>query len=764
MEKHSIQLLKQKKLHPKECRYSLERTELLKKLLHTEASIMMLHGKAGYGKTELIRQYCQRCSAASFWYTLDSSDNDVWKFLSYLDCLFFGIFQEYQPSSEPEGVQTRFLHILLKACEQLEQDENRRYVMVFDSLEAIRNDKIMDIFKKMASSLPENLKLVFITRGSVPDFMFRHVMKGTCLLLDETDLAFAEEEQRTLAGKMLSCNGEEAKRILGQCAGMLGGWPAGLVLALLCIEKRQLNGEAVNWSYLFQDSMINSFMSSEIFQELSGEEKDFLISTSGMLELKQEICDRVLQKNNSGAMIRSLLKKNLLLSCGKNGVGRICHHEAIRLFLKERADSALQAELARKTAEYYLEEKDCFQAVRQAVDIGYTALIIKVMEVYGSELLGRDGDQILGRCVRYLEEDVNIMGEKPLPEQNITPPDPEVLGIAAQYYYKSGIPEKMERYLNRADSSFGKENKYGMYRGLYKGLLKYQEDPSKYEKQISNTMFLLEENRYGLPYLKQEELAILDRLEDEKKQEKPGALRVTFFGDFQAVVVKEQKPLSWRTRKGSELFACLVELNGRAVGRKQLFQKLWSEDLPDNAVTMLHNMFYNIRKELSAYHMEDLIQYKERLYCIRMETIETDLAEIRSLCALIDQKKTEELKLHKERFSTYWGRYLEDMDNQRIAEQREYYDTRFFMGCAVLAEESAAAGQYPEAIRFLKNAMMINSYSEELAGSLLKCYGAMQNLKLAKSEYERFTSLLERDLGLKPGWELAEIYRKVMNA
>ncbi len=762
MEKQSIQFIKSKIKFPRKCSHSLERTALLEKLLAAEAPVLMLHGKAGYGKTELVRQYCEKSSGASFWYFLDSSDNDIWKFLSCLDCLFSRMFQEYELSSQPEGIEARFFRMMLKASEQLEQDENSQYVLVFDSLEALRNDRILDIIKKMVSSLPENLKLVFTTRGGVPDFMCRYMINGTCLVLDEADLAFTEGEQWALAERLLSCKEKEQEEILGQCARLLGGWPAGLVLALLCMEKRRLKAGFSDWSYLFQDSMINSFISSEIFQELSEEEKDFLIRTSGMLELKKEICDRVLQRNNSGTMIRKLLEKNLLFSCGERGTGRICQHEPLRLFLSEQADNSMQVETARKTAEYYLDEKKYLQAVRQAMDIGYTALIIKIMETYGSQLLTREEDQVLGLCVRYLEEEAKVMEEKPVPGQKLIP-GPEVLGIAAQYYYKSGMPEVMERYFNQADSSFGKENKFAMYRGLYKGLLKYQEEPSKYEKQISNTLFLLEENRYSLPFLKKEELEVLRRLEAEKRQEAPGKLKVTFFGDFQAMVVKEQKPLSWRTRKGCELFACLVELNGQAVGRKQLFHKLWSEDLPDNAVNMLHNMLYNIRKELSAYHMEDLIQYKDRMYCIRMEDIETDLPEIHRLCDLIDQNNTEELKQHKERFASYWGQYLDDMDSQRIMEQREYYDTRFFMGCTMLAKEAAAYGEFTEAIMLLKNAMMVNCYSEELSGSLLECYGAVQNLKLAKAEYKRFSALLEKDLGLKPGRELTEIYKKVMS-
>lgn len=745
--KKQVQLLHSKTKIPKACEYSLERGELLEKLFHADVPVMIFHGKAGYGKTELARQYCSQCGFKTLWYSLDSTDNDEERFTAYFKYLFAGI----QWQEDVSGL----LPILCAVSEHLEREKKYQYLLVLEGLESIYNHNILDFIRSLTANRPENLKLILAINGGILDFMPRYVINGTCLVLNEPELAFTESEQRILADRVLGQEVRSRECILNECTMMLEGWPAGLLLALRWFEKQKQSIGLPDWFYLFQDSMINSFILSEIFLPLSREEQNFMIQTSGLKEIKRGMCDRVLKIHNSKVLIQKLLQKNLLCACVDQGVVSIRCHQAIRLFLNGIAEDAVQVDTIRKSAEYYLEEGDFPQAAALAVKTNYTSLLIKIVSTYGSELLSSQEDRVLACCILCLEKDA---------AGSNLPPDPEVLGIAAQYYYKSGMYERMEKYLNQADSSFGKENKFGMYRALYKGLLRYQENPSKYEKQISNTLFLLEENRYPLPFLKQAELEILHCLENQKKQEIPGKLRVTFFGDFQVMVLKEQKPLSWRTRKGGELFAYLVERNGQAVGRNQLLKKLWSDELPDRAVTMLHNMLYNIRKELSAYHMEDLIQYKDKLYCINMEIIETDLGEIRRLCALADEKNTEALKKHKSYFSAYWGRYLEDMDSQWMMEQREYYDTRFVMGCTILAEDAAAEGRFQEAVLFWKNALIVNSYSEELAGNLLKCYGAMRNLKKVKTEYDRFTALLERDLEMKPGRELAAIYKEALGA
>lgn len=77
----------------------------------------------------------------------------------------------------------------------------------------------------------------------------------------------------------------------------------------------------------------------------------------------------------------------------------------------------------------------------------------------------------------------------------------------------------MERYLNCADSMFGKENKYGMFRSLYRALFHYEEDPDKYEKQINNVLFFLEENKIPYPYLGENEQELLNKVIKEKSIE-----------------------------------------------------------------------------------------------------------------------------------------------------------------------------------------------------------------------------------------------------
>ncbi|MCC8024474.1 MAG: hypothetical protein LIP16_04125 [Clostridium sp.] len=714
---------------PAKCRFALERTGLLEEIRRTEETVLIFRALAGFGKTQLARQFCEQWEGRVVWTALDGR----------------------------RGLEDSLGAGMDRLAKEMEEGEKNPCLLVFDCLEQGAGGRLCEKLYRLAASLPEGGKLLLLTRGYCPEFLSRFRMNGQCRIWDQEDLAFTREETGRLAEKILGRMTPCRQEMVGECHDTLAGWPSLLALALLELKKSRWESYGLNWPLLMETSMMNSFLSWELAGSLTREEEDFLTRTCGMDRLEEGVCDKVLGIDNSRHIMDGLLVKQAL-RCHPSGE-TAAWAGAIRLFFKGRAGDDWKI-TACKVAEYYLEKGDYPEAARLALELCNRELVLKTLKRFGDEML-KDGDGSgLEACICYLE-DGGLPGVQMTAEQNPALMT-EVLGIAAQFYYKTGRPGQMEACLNQADSAFGKENKYGMYRGLYKGLLKFKEDPDKYTRQIHNARFFLEENGCPLPYLKERELEILRGLERSGKETRGRRLRVSMFGEFSVEALEDHRLLSWRTRKGGELFACLIELDGQAVGRRQLLQKLWEDQLPDNAITMLHNMFYNIRKELSAYNMAGLIQYKDKMYSISMEELETDLPRIRRICGLVEKKKLPELLKCREDFRRFWGHYLENMDSGWISQLREYYDMRFYDGCMLLAGDAMNRGDYEETAVFLKNALLINSYSQEAVGKLLMCYGAMGNLKQVKAEYQRFAALLKEDLGLGPDRKLWEIYQQAL--
>ncbi len=421
----------------------------------------------------------------------------------------------------------------------------------------------------------------------------------------------------------------------------------------------------------------------------------------------------------------------------------------LRLFLQEQTTQAQKIKIRQQAGVYYLKAGDFAEAFYYSKDNpdAVRAMLLQ----YGRKMMERQLYGLMEQCLCILKQETAEWSTKELE-------------LAAEFYYRTGNRQRMEACLNAADSMFGKENRYGMYRSLYRGLFHYKENPEKYKELVNNAMFFLEENKIPFPYFMESERQLLREIRMEKEGDKRAdggrKIKVSAFGTFRAVVIPGGKELPWRTKKGCELFAYLLERNGEPVERKTLLAQLWKEELPNHAVAMLHNMIYNIRKELSYYSLEHMIQYKNKKYVMNTEIIQSDLEQVRTAAGCVEKKDTAGLMRLKNLFDVPWGLYLEDLDNVWIRERQEYYQKIFEKGCLMIGEACAGQRMYEQAAVYFKNALAVNCYSEKIMGMLLTCYGQTGQLRSAKKQYQEFCVLLKKDLDIVPGDELRDRYRE----
>ena len=264
-----------------------------------------------------------------------------------------------------------------------------------------------------------------------------------------------------------------------------------------------------------------------------------------------------------------------------------------------------------------------------------------------------------------------------------------------------------------------------------------------------------------LPYLREMEQSVLDRImAEEQMGEEKKKLQIYTFGSFRVIPEGEDRELTWRTRKGRELFAYLVNQEGRAVGRNNLMEVLWPEEIPVNAVAMLHNMLYNIRKELSAYCLEKIIFYEKKQYRISLDGLVCDFYPVRRMAELVEKKMLEELRKEYRCFLTYWGAYLEDIDNFWAERKRRYYDDIYIKGCWLLAERFTTEKDYETAAVFCKNILSLDPYSEKAVEKLLYLYGEKKEWEKMRQSFMAFEKLLKKDLGIIPGEGVLSVYHR----
>ena len=376
-------------------------------------------------------------------------------------------------------------------------------------------------------------------------------------------------------------------------------------------------------------------------------------------------------------------------------------------------------------------------------------LLLIMLDRFGDALMMSENDadrQILGEMLAAFAQKGIIL-------------TPKGMGVAGQYYYHTGDYAMMEYCLNEADSGFGKENRYGTYRSIYRGLRHYNEAPGHYDKQIHNALFFLKENNEPLPYLTPDDRERLDLL-GQQGAGRTQALIVRTQGEFSVRAAKDGQLLPWRTRKGRELFAYLLEMEGVPVSRDRLMEVLWPEEIPENAISQIHNMIYNMRKELSAYCLEQVVIYEKKHYRLCMDNLASDSVLVHRMIGPVQEKDMDALEREEDYFLHYNGRYLRDIDSAWANRCGDFADEIYQTGCRLLADRATENGDFDKAVRLYGNILTVSPYEESAAAGLLRLYGRMRKWKKLKDCYQSFCELLREDLGVEPGVEVEEAYRE----
>lgn len=748
-----IPILEQKITIPQDSKYTIARKGIQNRIEQSDKNVFLLSGKSGYGKTETIACYC-RGKKEVIWFTLDKEDNNEGVFIHHFiyaaeklekknSTRWMGDFQKFTKENTRKIIQN-----LLELAQ-----EKKELHIVFDGLQFIKNLNILNFVKLLLENISAHIKVFMITQLKMPNCFSKYSSKGNYVGLIEKQLAFTDEEIEELI-KIYYGISKVRKDYIKQIKEITLGWPVAVSLLLNAMKEKEEDIEKILWmtrKKMLLETELFGYITYEIFDILSVSFQEFLIKTAPLEELEEELCDNCLFMEGSNQMLHTLLDKGFIHMQSVKQDCTLVYFPIIRDYLLEKVDKSWQREIEKRAGIYYMEKQQydkAFYYVKNHVE-----QLSIMLEQYGKSMLLKEQLDLLGDCISHMQKKEREFSIRELE-------------VVAEYYYRMNEPEQMEKYLNIADSMFGKENKYGMYRILYRGLFRYEENPGKYGKQVNNALFFLKENQIALPYLVKSDEEVLNKIledkDNEQKEKKENKISVTTFGTFKVNIVEDGRELSWRTKKGCEVFAYLLDKNGDAVERKTLLSELWRDEVPNNAVAMLHNMFYNIRKELSYYNLEYMIQYKSKRYTMDVSTIQSDQEVIHRISSCVENKNIVKLRKYGDMLKKYWGRYLANIDNIWVQTKQEYYDKIFEKGCKMLAYDYMEQERYEEALIYLKNALFINIYSEKIVGKILECYGKIGDLKNVKKQYEDFSTLLKKELDVEPGEDLKKTYKRCM--
>lgn len=279
-----------------------------------DGKLNLISAPAGYGKTTLVAEWLKQLPAEylSGWLSLDDSDNDPARFLSYLIAALQqihpglaeaarGMLQAAQP---PPGEV--ILTVLVNDIAAL----TRPVILVLDDYHLIHTRAIHQQVAFLLEHQPASVHLVLITREDPLLPVPRLRARGQVLEIRQHDLRFTPAEcadfLQHVMGLVLDAEDIEALERRTE------GWIAGLQLAALSMRgQRDLKGfvQAFTGSSRF----ILDYLIEEVFEGQQQEVKEFLLKTSILERLSGPLCDALVAGSLSQDILETLERANLFI-------------------------------------------------------------------------------------------------------------------------------------------------------------------------------------------------------------------------------------------------------------------------------------------------------------------------------------------------------------------------------------------------------------------------------------------------------------------
>ena len=185
----------------------------------------------------------------------------------------------------------------------------RRVTIVLDDLHAVRSEASVRSIAQAIERLPPNARLVASTRSDPAIGLARMRARGVLTEVRARELAFTVEETRELVVREgIGLSSESVELLVDRTEG----WPAGLYLAALWLRDLR-NPDVDVREFAGSARHVGDYLADEVLTALAPEVRDFLVRTSVLGRFTPELCDAVLGREDSVAVLADLAHSNMFL-------------------------------------------------------------------------------------------------------------------------------------------------------------------------------------------------------------------------------------------------------------------------------------------------------------------------------------------------------------------------------------------------------------------------------------------------------------------
>ena len=361
----SVPLLRTKLYIPPPRHEQVLRPRLLERLdAGLEKKLTLLSAPAGFGKTTLVsewiwsKQYGGHAAAGDradhetlsslapyshrrqvglptphfAWLSLDESDNDPTRFLTYLIAALQAALQSIEPeigkgalaalaTPQPppvEAVLTALINDI--AARSAAHASSARIVLVLDDYHLIQDTRpesaaVHDALTFLLEHLPPppssgGLHLVITTREDPPLPLARLRARGQLTELRGADLRFTRSEAAEFLNQRMGL--ELGEHDVAALEARTEGWIAGLQLAALSLQGRE-NADGLIQSFTGSHRFVLDYLIEEVLAQQPESVQAFLLQTAVLDRLTGPLCEALTGQEESRQTLERLERANLFI-------------------------------------------------------------------------------------------------------------------------------------------------------------------------------------------------------------------------------------------------------------------------------------------------------------------------------------------------------------------------------------------------------------------------------------------------------------------
>ena len=315
---------------------TVHRPELFEKLsLGLEAKLMLISAPAGFGKSTLLADWITRQEIPAAWYSIDTSDNDAAEFLSYIIIAIQGLhpgFGEHALKLLHSPNQAGHESVIRLVINEI-LSFREHFLLVLDDFHLINNREVLELLTYFIEHIPHHVHLAILTRADPILPVARLRSQQQLIELRSADLSFSANEIHFLFNRKLKLKLSLAD--VESLAYKTEGWIAGLQLIALSLQGRD-DSSAFIRDFKGDNRYIMDYLIEEVLKIQTAEIKEFLLHTSHLEQLSGPLCDAVLGRNESQAILEMLEKNNLFIVSLDTGRKWFRYHHLFADLLKQR--------------------------------------------------------------------------------------------------------------------------------------------------------------------------------------------------------------------------------------------------------------------------------------------------------------------------------------------------------------------------------------------------------------------------------------------